>query len=43
MIVLAKNGWKDIYEDYRQFENEKSNGMAQELYKRAVMYAKKGA
>ncbi|USK56538.1 hypothetical protein LIS82_08740 [Cytobacillus solani] len=43
MIVLAKNGWNDIYEDYRQFENEKSNGMAHELYKRAVIYAKKGA
>lgn len=43
MVVLAKNGWKDIYEDYRQFENEKSNVMAQELYKRAVSYAKKGA
>lgn len=43
MIVLAKNGWKDIYDDYRQFENEKSNAMAQELYKRAVTYAKKGA
>lgn len=43
MIVLAKNGWKDIYEDYRQFENDESNGMAHELYKRAVAYAKKGA
>ncbi|WLR53580.1 hypothetical protein LC048_13715 [Mesobacillus subterraneus] len=43
MIVLAKSGWKDIYEDYRQFENEKSNVMVQELFKRAVTYAKKGA
>jgi|SRR5690606_27741485 len=43
MIVLAKNGWKDIYEDYRQYENDKSNAMAGELYKRAVAYAKKGA
>lgn len=43
MVALAKNGWKDIYADYRQFENEKSNVMAQELYKRAVTYAKKGA
>jgi NADH:ubiquinone oxidoreductase subunit E len=25
MVVLAENGWKDIYEDYRQFENDKSN------------------
>ncbi len=41
MVVLAKNGWKDIYEDYRQFENDKSNAMAKELYIRAVTYAKK--
>jgi hypothetical protein len=43
MIVLAKNGWQDIYSDYRQFENDESNAMAHELYKRAVTYAKKGA
>jgi hypothetical protein len=42
MVVLAKNGWKDIYEDYRQYENDKSNKMAHELYIRAVTYAKKG-
>ncbi|MGD6894312.1 hypothetical protein [Bacillus infantis] len=41
MIELANNGWTDIYEDYRQFENEKSHSMAQELYLRAVTYAKK--
>ncbi|WP_409297714.1 hypothetical protein V1498_06705 [Peribacillus sp. SCS-26] len=43
MIVLAKNGWKDIYEDYRQFENDESNVMSQKLYTAAVNYAKKGA
>jgi len=43
MIVLAKNGWMDIYEDYRKFENDESMKMGQELYKRVVMYAKKGA
>lgn len=43
MIVLAKNGWVDIYEDYRQFEIDESMKMGQELYKRAVMYSKKGA
>ncbi|WP_437828996.1 hypothetical protein ACQRXC_15005 [Niallia taxi] len=41
MIVLANNGWKDIYDDYRQFENDESNGMALELYHRAVTYARK--
>jgi hypothetical protein len=42
MIVLSKNGWKDIYDDYRQFENDESNKMAHELYVRAVTYAKRG-
>lgn len=42
-IVLAKNGWKDPYDDYRQYENDESNAMAKELHKRAVTYAKKGA
>ncbi|WP_113884331.1 MULTISPECIES: hypothetical protein [Cytobacillus] len=41
--VLANNGWKDIYEDYRQFENDESNKLAKELYINAVTYAKKGA
>jgi hypothetical protein len=43
MIVLAKNGWNNVYDDYRQFENDESNKIAHELYKRAVQYAKKGA
>ena len=43
MIALAKNGWVDIYEDYRLFENDESIKMGQELYKRALMYSKKGA
>jgi hypothetical protein len=42
MIVLSKNGWRDIYEDYRKFENDESNKMAHELYVRAVTYAKRG-
>ncbi|MDC2863767.1 hypothetical protein [Bacillus sp. BP-3] len=42
-IVLAENGWKDIYDDYRQFENDESNAMARKIYERAVTYAKKGA
>ncbi|MBO0961471.1 hypothetical protein J1P26_17330 [Neobacillus sp. MM2021_6] len=43
MVVLANNGWKDIYDDYRQFENDESNKLAHELYIHAVTYAKKGA
>lgn len=42
-IVLAENGWKDPYDDYRQYENDESNKLAKELYINAVTYAKKGA
>ncbi|MGE6611895.1 hypothetical protein ACQKFG_15345 [Peribacillus sp. NPDC076916] len=41
MCSLARNGWNDIYEDFRQFENDESNKLAKELYIRAVNYAKK--
>jgi len=37
--TLAKNGWNDIYEDYRQYENEASNVMKKKLYESAVLYA----
>ena len=43
MIVLAKNSWVDIYEDHRNYANDESIKMGQELYKRAVAFAKKGA
>ena len=42
-VVLAKNGWRDIYEDYREYETEESDAIASELYRRAVEYSKKGA
>ncbi|AZR76063.1 hypothetical protein [Bacillus thuringiensis] len=42
-IVLAENGWTDVYEDYRPFENDESNAMARKIYECAVLYAKKGA
>lgn len=42
-IALAKNGWTDMYDDYRQFENDESNAMARKIYERAVLYARKGA
>lgn len=41
--ILAKNGWTDMYDDYRPFENGESNAMARKIYERAVLYAKKGA
>ena len=42
-IILANNGWNDMYSDYRQFENDESNVMVRKIYERAVLYAKKGA
>ncbi|MEH7216300.1 hypothetical protein [Bacillus toyonensis] len=41
-IMLAKNGWTDMYEDYRQFETGESNAMARKIYERAVLYARRG-
>jgi hypothetical protein len=40
-IVLAENGWKDIYDDYRQYETAESDVIAKDLYQRAITYAKK--
>lgn len=42
-IVLTKNGWTDLYSDFRQYANDESNKLAKEIYERAVAYAKKGA
>ncbi|MEQ7806180.1 hypothetical protein [Priestia aryabhattai] len=39
-IVLAKQGWKDIYDDYRQYETAESDLIAKDLYQRAVTYMK---
>ncbi|MGG5736747.1 hypothetical protein [Bacillus cereus group sp. IBL03679] len=41
-IMLAKNGWTDMYEDHRQFENDESDAMARKIYERAVIYARRG-
>lgn len=41
-IVLAKNGWDDVYSDFREYENDESNAMARNIYERAVLYARKG-
>ncbi|MDX5858465.1 hypothetical protein SIL09_28700 [Bacillus cereus group sp. BfR-BA-01033] len=42
-IVLAKNGWNDVYSDFREYENEESDKLATKIYERAVLYARKGA
>ncbi|MEI2341632.1 hypothetical protein [Priestia megaterium] len=39
-IVLAKKGWKDIYDDYRQYETAESDVIAKDLYQKAVTYMK---
>lgn len=39
-IVLAENGWTDIYDDYREYENDESRVIAKDLYNRAITYAK---
>ena len=41
--ALAKNGWKEIYEDWRHYENDDSAALKNEIYARAVAFAKKGA
>lgn len=38
-VVLAINGWRDIYADYRAYENDESNAMKITFYERAVLHA----
>lgn len=40
---LAKNGWNDINNAYYPYETERSRQLADELYKSALAYSKKGA
>lgn len=40
---LNGNGWHDIYDDWRQYENDESSKLKNEIYARAVAFAKKGA
>lgn len=40
---LNGNGWHDIYEDWRQYENDESALLKKEIHARAVAFAKKGA
>lgn len=37
-VILAENGWKDLYEDYRKYENDESKKLAEEIYKNACEY-----
>lgn len=40
-VLLAKNGWTNIYDDYRQYENDESHKMAKEIYNNACEYMRK--
>lgn len=42
-VMLAENGWVDIYEDFRKFETEDSFKLATELYEKACARTKRGA
>ncbi|ETT84198.1 hypothetical protein MKZ08_08345 [Viridibacillus sp. FSL R5-0477] len=41
MISLTRNGWNDMYDDYRKFENNESKVIAQEVYRLACVYTKR--
>lgn len=36
--VMAKNGFKQIYDDYRQFENKESNELKEKIFERAKLW-----
>lgn len=38
-IVLARAGWTNPYDDYRQYENDESNAMKIKFYERARKWA----
>lgn len=42
MIVIHKNGWNDIYTDFRQFMTNESDEMKMILYKQAMKYIRGG-
>lgn len=42
-VELAINGWTEIYEDWRHYENDKTEKLKVEIFNRAVDFAKKGA
>lgn len=39
-VELAKNGWCDIYTDYREYENSESNDLKIKFYERAILYSR---
>lgn len=39
-VELAKSGWRDIYTDYRDYENSESNDLKIKFYERAILYSR---
>ena len=39
-VELTKNGWVSIFDDWREYENEKTEKIKIEIFKRAVAFAK---
>lgn len=40
---LTANGWKELYDDWRQFENDETQLLKQQIFERAKAFAKGGA
>lgn len=39
-IALSKNGWNDLFSDFRSYENEESRRLANIFYQRAIDYVR---
>lgn len=37
---LALNGWKELYEDWRQYENTETEQLKKQIYERAILHAR---
>lgn len=37
---LALNGWKELYEDWRQYENAETEQLKKQIYERAILHAR---
>lgn len=42
-VMLAENGWIDVYDDFRIFETEESYNLATEIYRNACARSKRSA
>lgn len=42
-VILARNGWVNSGQDWREFENSESDKIKKEIFERAVAFKRKGA